>query len=212
MRDIPVFATENGVASLTLKEIAYKQEAYVRIQDALFPEKLLEECMGFCRAAGAKKIYATGHPVVENHPHHATILKMQCGKDILRETDAALFPVQEKTFEKWRSILNERMANVPNSATVTKADEKQILQKGGAYFVHRGDILLGVGLVEYDTLRAIAGVIPGAGEDVLSALCSAICADTVVLEVADTNLPAVRLYERMGFVAVGAISSWYRVL
>ena len=44
MRNIPVFTTEFGVASLILKEIPYTGIAYVRLQSSLFPEKLLEEC------------------------------------------------------------------------------------------------------------------------------------------------------------------------
>ena len=33
MRDFPIFSTETGVSSLTLKEIPYKKQAYIRIQD-----------------------------------------------------------------------------------------------------------------------------------------------------------------------------------
>ena len=50
MRDIPVFTTQYGVASLVLREIPYRQEAYISIQSSLQPEQLLEECIGFCRA------------------------------------------------------------------------------------------------------------------------------------------------------------------
>ena len=39
MRNIPVFTTEFGVASLILKEIPYKGTAYVRLQSSLYPEK-----------------------------------------------------------------------------------------------------------------------------------------------------------------------------
>ena len=33
MRDFPVFATDFGVSSLVLKEIPYREEAYITIQD-----------------------------------------------------------------------------------------------------------------------------------------------------------------------------------
>ena len=33
MKDFPCFATDDGVASLILKEIPYRQEAYIRFQD-----------------------------------------------------------------------------------------------------------------------------------------------------------------------------------
>ena len=31
MKDIPAFTTENGIASLILREIPYREEAYIRI-------------------------------------------------------------------------------------------------------------------------------------------------------------------------------------
>ena len=43
MKDIPVFDTPYGVASLFLREIPYRGRAYIKIQSALEPEKLLEE-------------------------------------------------------------------------------------------------------------------------------------------------------------------------
>ena len=43
MKDFPVFTTENGVASLVLKEIPYRREAYITLRDSRTPEALLEE-------------------------------------------------------------------------------------------------------------------------------------------------------------------------
>ena len=65
MKDFPLFTTENGVASLILKEIPYRSEAYIVLRDARSAEALLRECADFCRACGAEKVYASGHPVVE---------------------------------------------------------------------------------------------------------------------------------------------------
>ena len=59
MKDFPVFTTENGAASLVLKEIPYKKEAYITLRASQAPQALLEECVSFCRACGAEKIYAT---------------------------------------------------------------------------------------------------------------------------------------------------------
>ena len=61
MKDFPMFTTEYGVASLVLREIPYRGEAYITIQDSLEPEKLLEECISFCRICGAEAVYAKGH-------------------------------------------------------------------------------------------------------------------------------------------------------
>jgi histidinol-phosphate/aromatic aminotransferase/cobyric acid decarboxylase-like protein len=69
MKDLPMFTTQNGVASLTLREIPYQQTAYIKLQATRQPKELLEECVGFCRAVGAEKIYASGHEILENYPH-----------------------------------------------------------------------------------------------------------------------------------------------
>ena len=48
MKDIPVFTTQNGVASLILQEIPAQGCAYIRLQATLSPEQLLTECIAFC--------------------------------------------------------------------------------------------------------------------------------------------------------------------
>ena len=62
MRDIPMFTTEYGVASLALREIPYRQEAFITIQATEKPKELLEECIGFCRACGKlmERAFAAG--------------------------------------------------------------------------------------------------------------------------------------------------------
>ena len=65
MKNIPMFTTENGVASLILQEIPYRREAYVHIRSTAAPEAFFRECVDFCKMAGAEKIYLTGHPLLE---------------------------------------------------------------------------------------------------------------------------------------------------
>ena len=36
--------------------------------------------------------------------------------------------------------------------------------------------------------------------------------ETITLEVASTNLRAIRLYEKLGFVAVEEVSRWYQIV
>ena len=212
MRDIPVFTTENGVASLFLKEIPYKQTAYIRLQDSAEPAKLLQECVGFCVAAGAQNVYATGHDCLTDYPVHTAVLRMCRSLDDLPQTDAALFPVQSKAFETWRKIYNEKMSCISGAATVSAFDERKILNDGGAYFVHRAEQLLGIGMVSDGQIDAIASLVPGAGEDVLAALCSALAGETVSLEVAENNTAAIRLYQRLGFIITSEVCRWYEVL
>ena len=212
MHDIPVFSTENGLASLFLKEIPYKQTAYIRLHDVAIPSKFLQECVDFCVAAGAQNVYATDHNCLKDYPVHTAVLRMSRTLVDIPQTDAALFPVQSKTFATWRKIYNERMSGVSGAATITAFDEKKILSDGGAYFVHRGDLLLGIGKVSEGQIDAIAAEEHGAGEAVLLALCSALGEDSVTLEVAQNNMPAIRLYRRLGFVTTGEVCRWYKVL
>lgn len=210
MRDFPFFDTEFGVASLVLKEIPYRGEAYITLRDSLEPEKLLAECVAFCRICGAEKIFATGASMPEGYPLHTILLEMRGPV----RTDGAcdhLFPVTESTVARWRQIYNERMRPVDNGATMETRDEARILSSGGAYFIHREGELLGIGWLEGSKLLAVAAVKPGAGERVLRTLMSAVPEETMTLEVASTNQRAIRFYERMGFLPVREISRWHSI-
>ena len=212
MKNIPVFSTENGVGSLILREIPYKGIAYVRIESTQTPKEFVEECVQFCRMAGAEKIYATGHSYLETFPLHTAILRMSCQKNALPDTDAALMPVTNETVGQWLSIYNERMMNVDNAAFKTSADCDQLLKNGNGYFVHRDGVLLGVGIAAEDTIDAVISVVPGAGKDVLLALTHALFSEQIVLDVASTNHRAIALYERLGFLKTAERSRWYKLL
>ena len=213
MKDVPCFATENGVASLVLREIPYRQEAYVRIQDVqpgALPA-LLEECVSFCRMAGAEKIYAGGHDGLTLYPLHAAVYEMRGRAWVDREKLENLFPVTADTVARWRSLCNERMRRTDCAATQTAGDEKEILESGGAYFVHRAGELLGIGWLRGTELLAVCSAKPGAGERVMHTLMSLTEGAQITLEVASTNGRAIRLYEKLGFIRTGEKARWHRV-
>lgn len=212
MKDFPVFTTEYGVASLVLKEVPYRQEAYIILQSTEDPEELLKECVSFCRMVGAEKIYAKGHSIVERYPLHTAIYEMRGEAAVDPEKLENIFPVTENTISKWRQISNERMRGVDCAATQTFADEKFLLETGGAYFIHHDGELLGIGLMHDLELMQICAVKHGMGERVAHTLLSTVEGSTVRLEVASTNERAIRLYERLGFIRTREISRWYRVL
>lgn len=207
-----MFTTEYGIASLVLKEIPYKEEAYIIIRSSEQPEELLAECVSFCRICGGARVFATGHACMEQYPLRTAVLEMrgQCRPD--EEKVAALFPVTEQTVTRWRQICNERMRGVDNSATLESKDEKEILASGGAYFVHEGGELLGIGWIHKGELLAVAAVKPGAGERVMHTLFSMMPGEDLRLQVASTNERAIRLYERLGFIKTSEISRWYQVV
>ena len=213
MRDLPFFITDYGVADLILKEIPYKQTAYIRVHEAQPGEleQLIGECRGFCRMAGADYIYAAGHQELDRWPLYTEVLSMRGTAWVDREKLCSLFPVTEQTVTQWRKVYNERMASVHNSATLETRDEKRIVESAGAYFVHENGELLGIGWLEDTTLLAVASVKPGAGERVMHTLMSLVEGSDMSLEVASTNIRARKLYEKLGFLAVSSVSKWYDV-
>ena len=213
MRDFPFFTTDFGIASLVLKQIPYRQEAYITLLEVQ-PEGLddhLRECAAFCRMAGAERIYAKGHPALERYPLHTAVLEMRGTAWVDKEKLENLFPVTEATVSRWRQIYNERMKTVDNAGTLEARDEKEILESGGAYFVHHEGELLGIGWLEDTKLLAVAAVKPGAGERVMHTLMSLVEGADMTLEVASTNEKAIRLYEKLGFIQTAEVSHWYRV-
>ena len=212
MRDIPVFTTEYGVASLVLREIPYRQEAYIGIQSSLQPEELLAECVSFCRACGAEKIYARGHEFLEKYPLHTAIVKMRGTAQVDDSKVENLWPVTEQTVSQWREFMNRRLKDVDNAGTLDAKQEKEILDRGGAYFVHRNGELLGGGWLVDGELRLIAAAVSGAGERVAHTLMS-LCPDSPLeLEVASTNRKAIGLYEKLGFISTEELSRWYKII
>ena len=212
MRDFPVYATEYGVASLILKEVPYRQEAYIIIQSALQPVELLKECISFCRMVGAEKIFARGHECVEAYPLHGSVLEM-CGHvDVDENRVGHLWPVTEETGAKWREFLNRQLRSVDYAATLEKKDEKEILGMSGAYFVHDAGKFLGAGWIRDEELKLIASAEKGAGELVFHSLLSVGKPERIRLEVASSNERAIRFYEKMGLVKTREIYRWYQVL
>ena len=212
MRDIPVFTTENGVAEIVLREIPYKKRAHIKLRATQEPEKLLDECVSFCRVCGAEQIYAAGHDFLEKYPLYVQMLEMTCTRETVGKSDAALVPVMDRDMELWLQIHNGRMAEVPNAAYLDSKDGQEFLENGDCYFVHRDGKLLGIGKGAEDRIDIVVAAEPGMGETVVRALCSVLTGDRVRVAVAAENERAVRLYERMGFVCERMLSQWYQIL
>lgn len=211
MKDFPMFDTEFGIASLVLKEIPYKGIAYIILREVWDPEKLLAECVSFCRTCGAEVICASGHESLERYPLYTAVLEMRGEATVDISSLKSLFPVTEATVSQWRSIYNEKMRPIDNAATMTAFDEKRIVQSGGAYFVHEDGELLGIGWLDDTELLAVAAAKPGMGRAVLNTLMSLIEGAQMHLEVASTNERAIRLYEKMGFIKTKEISRWCKI-
>ena len=211
MKNIPLFTTEFGVASLVLEKIPYSGQSYVVVQNAVDPERLLQTCTDFCFAAGATSIYASGTAFLEKYPLHTTVIAMARALDGLPSTDALLCPVQKESLSDWRELYNEKMRDVPNAAFLSIRDSERLLREGSCYYVYQDRTLIGIGVAGNGTIRAIASVVSGRGKDTLLALCGVLHSDAVSLEVAASNIPAMRLYESLGFTQTGVVSRWYQI-
>ena len=211
MKDFHMFTTEYGVASLILKEVPYRQEAYIIIQSTQQPKELLEECISFCRVVGAEKIYARGHEFVESCPLHCAIYEMRGRVPVDQRMMANLWPVTPENIGTWRDFLNSRMKGIDNAGTLEKSGEKEILDLGGAYFVHRSGELLGAGWIVDGELMLIAAAEKGMGEQVLHTLLSAAASEEIRLQVVSTNERAIGFYEKMGLIKTAELRRWYRV-
>lgn len=211
MKDLPVFTTEHGVASLILKEIPYQQTAYIIVRNSLEPEALARECADFCRACGAERIYAAGDSALEGFPFYTAMWEMACLRQSIPDTDAALWPVQAQTLPQWQEIYNQKVRRVPNGAWMTKSYGEEMLKTGDGYFIHRGETLLGIGRASADRIDWVASIAPGAGAEVVKALAHVATEDTITLTVASSNGKAVRLYERLGFLRTSELSRWYQL-
>ena len=211
MRDIPFFTTPNGVASLTLQEIPNNGKAYIHICDSFEPEALLRECCDFCRAVGAESVYADGISMPSRYPHYTDIFEMHRPSYGIPETTAKLIPVTGETLERWRQLYNENMCNIPASFFMSIGRAQEILQKGTGYFVCSQDELMGIGVAHDNRIEAIVSLIPGAGRDVLCALCKILTGDEILLEVSSSNERAINFYKKMGFVITCVKYKWYKV-
>ena len=60
-------------------------------------------------------------------------------------------------------------------------------------------------------LAELAAVVPGAGERVMHTLMSVMPGQVLKLSVVSTNLRAISLYERLGFIKTAEISRWFQV-
>ena len=211
MKDFPMFTTEFGIASLVLREIPYRGEAFILIQDTLQPDELLAECISFCRICGAEKIYARGHEIVEKYPLHCIVYEMRGRAEVDETKVENLWPVTEETVTQWRELMNEKMRPVDNSGTLEKKGEREILDSGGAYFVHHEGELLGAGWLVDNELRLVASCKAGMGERVCHTLFSLIPGQEVKLDVVSTNTRAIRLYEKLGLIRTSERRRWHRV-
>lgn len=202
MRDIPVFTVPSGIATLILREIPPRGEAYVLLRGVFTTqEELLAECAQFCRAAGAERIYFGGADVRAEGTAYATLLPRSILRASLPPTGAQAVPIRPDEADEWQRLYRARFHDVPAASSVCDTRD--------AYFVVENGRRIGLGAVSGDTLRAVAALERGRGSDCVCALAALAQGERLRLTCAAENRPAMRLYDRLGFDTGAAVERWY---
>ncbi len=213
MKDIPVFTGGGGIATLILKEIPYKNTAYVLLRSYLPQQRRLffEECWRFCRAAGAQRVLLCAQTPEPDLPLEYELLKLvrPAGLPLPVWPEVTLRPVTPDSLEQYVEIYNQLFLQVPGAATYTMQTAGRLLE-GGAYFAVKGQRVVGIGQLSGQQVLCI-GVLPqyrGMGSQVLAALLQTL-EQEVTLQVASDNAAALRLYQKFGFQRQSVLSYWY---
>lgn len=212
MKNIPLFTTEFGVASLVLDQISFNHTAYIRIQSSSEPNSLLKECLDFCKAVGAESVYATGIEITDNCISKVSVIRMKREREGLPTSTLSAVTVDEKNGELFRSIYNEKMRDISHASAMTQDNLQTVVKQKNGYFLYRNQELQGIGIADDAWIQTIIALKKGAGESILLALNQMLVGSAVNVELVDTNIRAKRLYERMGFKVYDTVSTWYKIL
>ena len=217
MKNIPVFMTEGGTASLVLKEIPHRGEAYVLLRTVHDLPVLLEACAGFCRSCGAEQMFVSRGIDPLPLPHAMDMLLLHADKARLPApaAEVRLEPMVPDNDAIYQRIYNVCFQGVSNAATYEPADIRRIYrEKQLAFLALTGSgIPFGMGELHGNELAAV-GVLPeyrgqGRSRDLTLALLRHCQGPLVELTAASDNDAALGLYDSLGFTVAKKLSAWY---
>lgn len=214
MRDIPIFTAQNGIASLLLGEIPYRGEAYVLVRTVFGTlSGLLEECVSFCRAAGAKTVLGGGTGDFSAYPVFARLWELGIERSALPKParQLSIHPVRRDSALRWAHCYNERFRHIPAAQTCTDFAALALPASGEACFLRDGDAEVGLGRIRGETLAAIASLRRGYGADIVCTLAAQINVQRLTLVCAEENTAAMRLYGQLGFLQDKVHQVWHNI-
>ncbi len=219
MKNIPVYITEYGTATLILREIPHREIAYILLQSALpgHLEDHAAQCAAFCRSCGAKTCLVSpgrdvGPPAL---PHAHDIYRLHTYKDYLPVPDAPvlLAPVDASNDAIFQRIYNQCFRSVSNAATCDRDHLALLRQPDRQGFLALTDASAPYGIGElWGSELAAVGLLPeyrGGGQALTLSLLARCPGPEVTLTVASDNDAAIRLYDRLGFTVTETVSRWY---
>ncbi len=200
MRDIPLFTATNGMATLILHEIPFRGDAFVWIRTVYGSvEGLIKECEGFCKAAGADRVYFSGEPDLSAYPVYARLIYRCVERSILPTTEAVAVPVESS--DLWLEQYRHAFRSVPAAQSTPPED--------GRYDIRMDQEQIGIGQIQGGMLLSVASLRPGMGVHCVSALAALGQGSTLRLVCAEENAPAMKLYDKLGFSRDEVKEVWY---
>lgn len=216
MKDIPIFTTPAGTATLILREIPYKKTAYVLVRSVLpgGMRETLAACGGFCRQAGAEQVFASAGEPLDLPPAY-DMLELSRPRAGLPMPDppVPLVPVGRDNVSDYQAAYNRLFTALPGAATCHGAEFSRLLTPGIAYLAMPDGRLAGIGEIDGCELRTV-GVLPeyrGLGRRLTLTLLHRLSGPDLFLRVSSANERALRLYEGLGFERRGVLTRWYRL-
>lgn len=215
MKNIPLFTSSYGLATLILREIPWSGNAYVLVRSVWNDQaaELLEECRGFCRAVGARSVFAVwegqtlpGKPAYE-------MLRMVRPKSGLPETALEVEPLNRENAGAYLEIYNSCFLSVPGAASYDEASLEPLYGEDLAWLAKKDGQYAGVAEISRKGLEGIA-VLPrfrGLGYELALAVLPMVPSAQLRLKVASTNTRAIELYQRLGFQVEEVLNRWYEI-
>ena len=216
MKDIPLFTSDCGLATLILREIGWSGSAYVLVRSVWNGRVagLLDECARFCRAVDAKQIFACWETAELPARHAYDMLDMACPKSKLPPGGPVdLEPLTRDNAGDYLRIYNECFRQVPAAASYDKKSLEPLYGEDLAWLARVDGQYAAVAEISKAGLEGI-GVLPpfrGLGYDLALAVMAMVPSPEVRLKVASTNARARALYARLGFAETGVSRRWYRL-
>ena len=217
MKNIPVFLSTGGTASLILKEIPHRGIAYVLLRTVRDLSVLLEECAGFCRSCGAERVFVSREtePLPLLHAMDMLLLHGDKTKFPTVTSEVRLEAIGPENDAIFQRIYNICFQNVSNAATYESADIRRIYREAQLAFIALTEegIPFGMGELHGNELAAI-GILPeyrgqGRSRDLTLALLNHCPGPQVELTAASDNEAALALYDSLGFIVAKKLSAWY---
>ena len=174
MKDIPVFSCPDGIATLILREVPFRGEGYILVRGVFGTlEGLLAECTGFCRAAGAERLFAAGEADFSGYPAAIRILGRSAPRESLLPAPEAvrLVPVTEETAADWAREYNARFRAVPAAESCSPAEERALAVR----MAGENGILFGLDFPYNDVAKIRQGI-----ESVLAMDVSETCKEKIL--------------------------------